>query len=197
MARSKIFFILIFVSLLFSPFWSFSQSENSGMVPNKPFVKQPEPMIDIAGKLFLGGNVGFQAGAASTSVYLAPMLGYKLADDVMVGVGTSYLFLRQRIVSPTYNELFSTHVFGGSVFARYFVFENMFAHAEYEVLNLSTYDSFNSRKNIGSLLAGGGYMQQIGEHFATNFSILWAFNQSAYSPYNSPLVIRPGFFYVF
>jgi hypothetical protein len=194
---TRFFEAIFFLFLAFIPCLSFSQNDNTGMVPNKPFNKQPPSAFDIYGKLYLGGNVGFQAGVVNTTANISPMIAYRLADDFMLGIGTSYLYLRQRIVSPTYTTIFSTHVFGASVFARYFVLENIYAHAEYELLNLATYDSFNKRKTIGNFLAGGGYMQKIGDHFATNFSILWAFNQSDYSPYNRQIIIRPGFFYVF
>ena len=195
--RRNNYVFLFFLLFFLSPLLCLAQDDNQGMVPNKPFQKQPEPLIGIANKLFVGGNVGFQAGSGYTSVNFAPMVGFKLTDDIAVGVGASYLFLKQRIVSQTYNYNFSTHVFGGSVFARYFVFENVFAHAEYEALNLATYDSFNKRKTIGSLLVGGGYMQQMGGHFSTSLTVLWAVDQSADSPYSSPLIIRPGFFYMF
>jgi hypothetical protein len=174
-----------------------AQSNRQGMEAAKPFENKAESNFTLAHKLYVGGNVGFQAGSAGASFNVAPMVGYNLTEDFSIGLGSSYLFLKQKIVSPTHVYDFSTHVFGGSVFARYFILDQIFAHGEYEILNLKTYDSFDSRRNVGAFLIGAGYQQVLGEHFLTNISILYAISESAYSPYANPLVIRPGFFYRF
>jgi len=189
--------MLLFALFSWSPYTLKAQTDNKGMQAGKPFESKSSLSSSIKQKMFVGGNVGFQAASGFTSFTVAPVLGYRISDDFAVGIGSSYLYFREKIISPTYTYNFSTHVFGGSVFARYFVFENIFAHAEYEVLNLKTYDSFNERRNIGNWLVGGGYMQQLGPHFASNLSVLYALNQSPYSPYGSPLIIRPGFLYLF
>ncbi len=76
--------------------------------------------------------------------------------------------------------------------------DNLFAHAEYELLNLEKiyYDSYYNvikagRENVESYLVGGGYCQPIGRNSYFTIIILWNLNETALSPYTNP-IIRAG-----
>jgi hypothetical protein len=89
----------------------------------------------------------------------------------------------------------SSNMYGGGPFMQYTIFEGLFAHAEYELLNLEVYDYFLNqfaRQNISSVFLGGGYRQMMGARSAVDFLILWNVNETEYSPYANP-VIRIGF----
>jgi len=154
-------------------------------------VKQPNKFTD---RLFTGGGIGLQFGT-QTMIEASPIIGYKITKNFAAGIGITYQYYRMN-----YNgNVLQTSIYGGSVFTRYYFLQNFFLHAEYEALNLETafFDPgyFYHKQNrywVGSVLAGGGYRQFIGEKSSINIMILYNFNDTPYSPYNSPLVYRVG-----
>jgi hypothetical protein len=142
--------------------------------------------------IFYGGGLGLQFGSA-TLVELAPIIGYKVTPRFGIGIGPTYKFYRyENYYVP--NSYVTTNVFGASIFARYFILENIFAHVEYESLYYNTqYPGYPmERQEFQSLLVGGGYRQMIGRNAGLNFSVLWNLNDTYNSPYTNP-VIRMGF----
>jgi hypothetical protein len=147
---------------------------------------------DFKSHLFFGGGLGLQFGYM-TLIEVSPLVGYKVTPKFSVGISPTYKFYR-------YNDYYGkdldlkTNVFGGSIFSRYFIFENVFAHAEYEALLYNTqvpgYPS--SQQQYNSLFVGGGYNQRLGENSATYIMVLWNLNDTPDSPYVNPIV-RIGF----
>ena len=75
----------------------------------------------------------------------------------------------------------------------------IFAHVEYEALNLETeffdpsyYRHSTPRFWVNSVLVGGGYRQPIGEYSSINLMLLYNINETIDSPYKNP-IIRMGF----
>ena len=145
------------------------------------------PIIPLKDKIFFGGNFGLQFGTMSI-IEASPLIGYKITDKLAVGVGITYIYYRLKMD----NSIFSTNVYGGRIFARYYILENIFAHAEYEVLNLERYDMVTNRTNVESLFVGGGYRMKVGERSYFSIMALWNLKDNYYSPYSNP-VIRAGF----
>jgi hypothetical protein len=73
---------------------------------------------------------------------------------------------------------------------RYFFTDYLFAHAEYEILNLEAYDFYPTRRvNVESLLVGGGYFQRIdGSNSGIFVMLLYNLTESLYTPYSNPIV---------
>jgi hypothetical protein len=142
--------------------------------------------------LFYGGGFGLQVGSV-TLIELSPMIGYKVTPKFGVGVSPSYKYYRyQDYYNP--NAHLQSNVFGGSVFARYIIFQNVFAHAEYESLfyNTKITGSLPEKTQYNSVLIGGGYQQNIGGNAGMYILVLWNLNDTPDSPYTNP-VIRVGF----
>jgi len=142
-------------------------------------------------KLFFGGGFGLQFGNL-TLIELSPMVGYKVTPRFGVGVSPTYKYYKY---SDSFNSAldFKTNVLGGSVFARYLITENIFAHTEYESLffNTKLQGSDVSATQINSVFIGGGYRQLIGGNTSLNLMVLWNLNDTPDSPYTNP-VIRMG-----
>jgi hypothetical protein len=138
-------------------------------------------------KVFVGGTMGLQFGR-STFIDVSPLVGYSFTDRFSAGLGLTYQYYK-------YNDKvysFETNVYGGRVFGRYFFTDNFFAHSEYEVLNLEAFDlTPPQRVNVGSLMAGGGFMQRFGSNSGITAMILYNFTESYYTPYRNP-IIRVG-----
>ena len=168
----KLTFYILLVFLLVPVFASAQESDDTA---RKRFSE----------RIFFGGNIGLQFGTV-TFIDVSPLIGYELTEKLSAGVGATYLYYRYR---DRFND-FSTNIYGGRVFSRYNILENIFAHTEYEVLNLEAFD-LEKRINVTSILVGGGFRQQLGGRTYLNLLILWNINESAYSPYRNP-IIRGG-----
>ena len=155
-------------------------------------------------RIFTGGNLGLQFGSI-TLVDVSPMIGYRLTEDIDVGITFTYKYYNYRdyyYYSPTnqYYDL-KTNIFGGGIFGRYYFTENLFAHAEVEYLDFSidTYHLYNNglikdkeKVGITSLFLGGSYKQEIGYNSFFTLMLLYNLNETTYSPYTNP-IIRAGF----
>lgn len=143
-------------------------------------------------RIFYGGGFGLQFGSSSL-IDISPIIGYKLTPRFGIGVGASYKYYRIRDYFAK-NEHLKINVGGGSVFARYFLLDDIFAHVEYEkLIYKSTNGNFGYNvQSYTSYLAGAGYRQWISEHISMNLFLLWNLNDTPDSPYTNP-IIRMGF----
>jgi hypothetical protein len=147
---------------------------------------------NFTSRLFFGGGCGLQFGSV-TLIELSPLVGYKVTPKFSLGVSPTYKYYKYNDYYGPSNDL-STNVWGGSIFARYSIFQNVFAHVEYETLYYNTKVSGNPEymQQYNSFFVGGGYNQQIGQNSAMYFLLLWNLNDTPDSPYINP-VIRIGF----
>jgi hypothetical protein len=150
--------------------------------------------IPFGQRLIVGGNLGMQFGRY-TFVDISPLVGYRLTNQFIVGLGATYIYYSVDDAFFKYN----THIFGGRTFAKYYLFENLFAHVEYELLNMEVVDDLTYqlvRTNIPSLFIGGGYRQMIGGRSAFELLLLYNVMEERNSPYQNPIV-RAGFIFGF
>jgi hypothetical protein len=140
--------------------------------------------------VFFGGGFGLQFGN-QTYIEVAPQIGYKFTNRFSAGLGLKYIYYKFNDNIYTY----STHIYGGGPFTRFFVLENLFLHAEYEILNLEVPDAYYreyTRKNISSVFVGAGYRQMIGTNSSIDLLLLYNINETRNTPYQNP-IFRIGF----
>lgn len=145
---------------------------------------------NIADRIYYGGSLGLQFGSI-TSVNIAPNIGYKLTPRLSAGIGITYIYAKDN----RYANSYSINYYGGSIFSRLKITDNIFAHAEYEALTLKAENQFTGdvvKTSVPNLYIGGGYRQAIGTNSSFNILILYNVNESRYSPYSNP-IIRLGF----
>ncbi len=155
-------------------------------------------------RIFTGGNLGLQFGTV-TLVDISPMIGYRLTEDIDVGITLTYKYysFKDYYYYPTTNQFYDlkTNIFGGGIFSRYHFTDNLFAHVEVEYLDFSldTYTIYNNglvkgKENVGitSIFVGGGYKQELGSNSFFTIMILYNLNETTNSPYTNP-IIRAGF----
>jgi len=170
--------IIIIIAIVIIPMAGFSQYyENKKPKEKKPFKEN----------LFFGGGLGLQFGTY-TLIDISPVIGYKVSPRFHPGIRLTYQYQS----SQTTN--YKTYRYGGSVFARFFLIQGLFAQAEAEALNIEWFNQYNEeyRLWIGNYFVGGGYFQKIGKRGGMYLTVLWNLNESIYSPYSNP-VIRMGF----
>lgn len=180
--------ILILITLLFAGFSAFAQDDPPPSSP--PAVRDPRAKNPFENKIVWGGNLGLQFGSQSL-VDVSPIIGYKVTDHFVAGFGGTYRYISWRYQGyPPVRANF----YGGSVWARYYIIPEIFAHAEYESLNgeWEPYARPGYRYFLSTPFVGGGYSQGTGG-FSSYIMLLYILNYSYDSPYGSPLVLRVGF----
>jgi len=161
-------------------------SLNSQNVPEANSMTKKDPEKEsFWDRVYTGGNLGLQFGTI-TFIDVSPLVGYKITDKIHAGLGLTYQYQRYDVFD------FETHVYGGRVFGRYFFTDYLFAHAEYEHLNLEAFDFRRRRVDVTSILGGAGFFQRFSENSGVTAMILYNFTQSAYTPYSNP-IFRVGF----
>lgn len=166
--------LIISIAFVFISLFSFSQKKDTIEPKFENFWK----------KCYMMGGFGLNFGSV-TFVNIAPMLAYRFTNDFHGGAGVNYTYFKDNRIFPSY----STNIYGGSVFGRYFVWENLFVHSEYEKLYLKWSDGLEY--SLDNMYVGGGYRQQLGGRVFANILVLYNLNQSPYSPYGNP-IIRMG-----
>ena len=96
----------------------------SGQENRRPMTEKP-PLKD---RLFFGGYFGLQFGTV-TLIDVSPLVGLNVSTNFAVGIGLTYQYYSEKYQS------YSTNIFGGRGFARYYFIQNLFGQAEYEILN--------------------------------------------------------------
>ncbi|MBL0314727.1 MAG: hypothetical protein IPP69_02745 [Flavobacteriales bacterium] len=176
--QKKIAFVVSVLFLLL-PVWGFSQKtdEDYATAPSqtKPKPKK-EPFKD---RLVYGGNIGGYLGNV-TFVQLNPMVGYRVKDWLVPGIGLNYLYAS--------SQGYSQNVYGASTWLRVYPFEQFFAHTELEYLNVNYKNSSGQslKVDVPVWLVGAGYQEN-------GFGVMVLFDLigDPYSPYSTP-VFRIG-----
>ena len=143
-------------------------------------------------RIFIGGGLGFGISSYSTSLMVAPEVGYRLSPSFDIGMRFNYTYYR-------YNDAplkYSTNNYGLAGFVRYylFFFRDLFLQAEYEALNYEQVYVNNflevdhkERVWVSGLFVGGGYRQWIGNSAFIGITVLWNLLDSIDSPYSNPI----------
>jgi len=146
--------------------------------------------------VYFGGDIGMSFGSY-TYVNIAPEMGYIFTDRFSAGAGIIYQYYN---LNSTINP-YKTSVYGGKVFARFFVWESLFLYGVTEVVSLeSRYFDYTgqfegqNRFLMASPLVGVGYFQAFSDKGGVALMLLFNLNQSRNSPYyNYPMpIIRVG-----
>jgi hypothetical protein len=130
-------------------------------------------------RIYYGGTVSLSFGS-TTSFGIYPMLGYKLTPKISGGVEAGYEYVN-------YSSGQTSNNYGGSVFGRYRVGRNLYAHAEYQSINYEIFSTRNSstREWVPALLLGGGYVKGLNARTSLYAEVLFDVLNDKNSPYKS------------
>ncbi|MFW5777582.1 MAG: hypothetical protein ACOCW7_00285 [Bacteroidota bacterium] len=147
-------------------------------------------------RIIFGGYLGLQIGNLVTSVNVSPTIGYLITNRLTAGLGGTYQYYRDRGWGSSVDFSTSTHIYGGSAYARYLIFRQFFTHVEFEALNLDSQMGFspatgapsnNERYWEYNYFAGGGYRAPLGPKVFLNLMVLYNFNTSSVVYYQNPV----------
>ena len=137
-----------------------------------------------------GGGIGVGFGSQS-SFYLqaSPRVGYRLTDDLEVGVVGS--------VAWQTSDYYRSTMFGVGPFANYYFARSFYVGANLQQYFINFKDKFydyKTNEEETALYLGGGYMQRIGTHsfmqIGLMYNVLYKENSSVFS---SGLIPNIGF----
>ncbi|PSR53039.1 hypothetical protein AHMF7605_05605 [Adhaeribacter arboris] len=160
---------------------------------NKSGEEAPQTFLD---RTFIGstGGIGFGSDSYSGSYFnisLSPFVGYRILSRWAVGPGVTYEYVG--------SNGYHLSTYGGKLFTQVDLFKGILFHAEHELLSVADLELNTSqqivetRRNISSTLAGGGYRQMNG-NFGMDLYVLFNLNNGVYQ-YRSNPVVRVGFIY--
>ncbi len=118
---------------------------------------------DVISNMSWGGNLGMSFGS-STYIQIAPVLYYNVNEDFVLGGGLDYTYYSTQYASG-YKEAGS--IWSPRLFARYFIVDDFFVHAEYQQYYSPEFDYFGNKVWTWSqpyYYAGGGYRQWMGQN---------------------------------
>ena len=133
-------------------------------------------------KIYYGGNIGFSFGDY-TMIAIRPLIAYKITPKLSAGVRLSYEYVSDKRYDTTHN----TSNYGASVFGRYRIIPQMYAHAEFAGINYELYNEFgeSQREWVPFLLIGAGYSQRLGGNVYAFVEVLFDVLQSDKSPFGN------------
>ena len=149
--------------------------------------------MPLKDRIVTGGGLGLGFGSVQDYVSVSPMLGYRLTAKLLAGTGVTYRYTNYKAYRPSVK----LNDYGVNPFLRFTIYRNIFLQTEYEYLNyeypLTAIES--TRMKFDSFMAGGGFIQPMGNRVAFYLMALYNFSYDdldPYSPYDSPFVIRAG-----
>ncbi len=150
---------------------------------------------DWLSKLSVGGNFGLSLTSSIINVELSPHIAYHATDWFATGLGFTYMFYNFRDITNA--SIYSTHIFGGSVFAEAYFLRLLCAHVEYQLLNYDNLWKVNvmapDRLWSNNLLLGGGVYQKATDRFAIYLLILYNISNRPNDNILISPVIKTGF----
>jgi hypothetical protein len=129
-------------------------------------------------RFYFGGSIGLLLSNDFTRVSVQPMAGYKLTPKASIGSRVGYEYLKDNRTDRD----FESHSYGASVFTRYMVMRQAYAHAEFQY---TSYDLGTYRAWVPFLLLGGGYAQRLSPKSQLMVEMLFDVLQDPDSPYDS------------
>lgn len=185
-----VFYIIAFLLLTTLVF----SQENTPVFPPQNLsthtnTNTPKDFNTFKERLFFGGNIGAWFGP-TTYINLSPLIGCKITKEFSLGGGFTYNYYSQTYAGQKYTST----IYGGNAFARYYIFENLFAQVGWDRLSVPDYASIipNSRTWVDNILLGGGYRQSFSNRGSFVAAIFYNINETPLSPYQNP-IIQIGF----
>ena len=138
-----------------------------------------QPRRKLRDKMYFGGSVTVSFGDV-TRIGVYPMIAWKFTPKLSVGAEFGYEWLKYDDIDQSANN------YGWSVFSRYRIIPQLFAHAEYQMVNYEIFTSptTSDREWIPYLLFGGGLASRIGPNTWGYIEVLFDVLNDEHSPYD-------------
>lgn len=167
-----------------------------------------------ASRLVFGGGFGGGISDNATSIGVSPIVGYRFTDHFTAGISLGYQYIRIKdrwVLADPYDpskliaKPLIAHIYSPGVWARHTIWNNIFAHVEYQQ-NLVSLNRFKNdytkaipeiveeklKFSQPALWAGAGVRQPLGERVSFVFIALYNVLPDTYGLYGSRIDFRFG-----
>jgi len=139
-------------------------------------------------RIEVGGNFGLAFGSNSTSVVIAPQLGYVINKHFTVGGGINYSHF-----SSSKNDI-SQNFLGLNVFGRVRPIQNIILQAQPEIFRVWTnWDGVSTSELVPTFLIGAGMIIPMGGRGGMSMMLHYDVVQNRYSPYRAGVFYSVGY----
>jgi len=182
---------------------------SSGRPVNAHKKQQQKKGFDIS-KLVFGGIAQVAVGDI-TDLGISPIIGYRFTRKLTAGIGLGYEYVKANngtpLADPTTGYVnfypYKSSVFYPSIWARYTIWRNLFAQAEfqYDMMTVKTYDYDQTvttiipvtyHANAPVMLLGVGFRQPITDRVSLVLVMMYDVIQDKNSPYYNTIGFFPG-----
>lgn len=144
----------------------------------------------VSSPWYFGGNIGFSLWNNYSQLGVYPLVGYKVTSQFSVGGKAGYVYTSDDRYKPL--PSLDTSNYGGSVFSRYRIIPQIYAHAEFAYWSYESVTSYTpgdssyvtERNWVPYLLLGGGLSQRLGGNTYAFVEVLFDVIQDEKSPYD-------------
>ena len=140
-------------------------------------------------KWYYGGNIGFSFWNDYFYLGVYPLVGYKVTPKLSLGAKVGYAYISDDRYDPA--PALNTSNYGGSLFSRYRIIPQLYAHAEFaywsyeNAINITSQGYDTERVWVPYLLLGGGFSQNVGPNVWLFAEVLFDVINDENSPYES------------
>jgi hypothetical protein len=137
---------------------------------------------------YYGGEVGFGFSSDYFSIGIEPIVGYKITPKFSLGGKIGYTYISDSRYDPL--PTLNTSNYGGSIFSRYRIIPQLYAHAEFAYWSYEnaidvTADGYETERVwVPFLLLGGGFSQMISPNVWAYAEVLFDVLNDNNSPYD-------------
>jgi hypothetical protein len=158
------------------------QTDTTAVLKTQPPPPPPKQSAPIENRVYYGGIVGLSFGDYFR-ISLEPYVGYKLTPKASVGGKIRYEYIEDK----RYEEKLTSSNYGGSIFTRYRLIPQIYAHGEFAYMSYKykISERESDRSWVPFLLLGGGLVQRAGARTSLYVEVLWDVLQDDNSPYDS------------
>jgi len=181
MKHILIFLIITTSSLLFA-------QQNDSTNVNEENKSEMTKSNNSESKWYYGGQVGFAFSSNYFSIGFDPLVAYKITPQFSLGAKIGYTYISDDRYEPL--PALNTSNYGGSIFSRYRIIPQIYAHAEFaywsyeNAINLTDEGYDTERVWVPYLLLGGGFSQMISPNVWAYAEILFDVLNDTNSPYD-------------
>ncbi len=183
----SILFIFILTGFLFSSVYA----EDNTSIESTSKLNQTTQPPAAESRWYYGGNIGFSFWNDYFYLGVYPLVGYKVTPKLSLGAKVGYAYISDDRYEPF--PALNTSNYGGSLFSRYRIIPQLYAHAEFAYWSYENISSFNTVNNtynterywVPYLLLGGGFSQNVGPNVWLFAEVLFDVINDENSPYES------------
>ena len=141
---------------------------------------------DASAQIFIGARAGYKSDDDGQYIKAAPVLGYKLFI-VRAGVFPSVSFDWMKNAPNKYT-------YGGGAFTQLDLLFNVFAHGEFEFINIETKNRITNNPErvwIDAFHVGAGYRHRLNRNLSLSLTVLYDIRHDERNP-SGPFSFRIG-----